>query len=119
MSKSNKSDTIKKNLLEALIKSLGVVTTACRSVDISRKTFYKYYNEDEVFKTDVDDINNIALDFAESSLHKKIKEGCTTSTIFYLKTKGKKRGYIEKQQHEHSGEVGVKKYSEIIRKVDE
>jgi len=48
------------------------------------------------------DIENIALDFAESQLHKQIKEGNSTSTIFYLKTKGKKRGYIERQEHDHT-----------------
>jgi hypothetical protein len=38
------------------------------------------------------------LDFAESQLYKQIKDGSTTATIFYLKTKGKQRGYVERQQ---------------------
>ena len=99
---ANKTEHIKKQLIEALTKSLGVVTTACKSVGISRTTFYEYYKEDE-FKAEVDSIENIALDFAESQLHKQIQEGNTTATIFYLKTKGKKRGYIEKSEIEHSG----------------
>jgi len=93
---SNKSDTIKKNLLEALELSLGVVTTACKNAQVSRKTFYQYCSEDKEFKDAVDDIQEVALDFAESSLHKQIKEGIPSSTMFYLKTKGKKRGYIER-----------------------
>jgi hypothetical protein len=43
-------------------------------------------------------MNNIALDFAESSLHKQIQSGVPASTIFYLKTRGKGRGYIERQE---------------------
>ena len=43
-------------------------------------------------------LKNIALDFAESQLHSQIKDGSTSATIFYLKTKGKKRGYVEKQE---------------------
>ena len=95
---SNKSDIYKSRLLEALENSLGVVTTACKKANISRKTFYQYCNDDPEFKKAVDDIENIALDFAESQLHKQIQGGNTAATIFYLKTKGKKRGYVERQE---------------------
>lgn len=94
-------------MLEALEKSLGVVTTACRMVDISRKTHYEWCRIDDVYKEAVDDIADIALDFAESQLHKQIKDGEVSSTIFYLKTKGKKRGYIEKQEIDLGGSVGI------------
>ena len=93
-----KSDILKRSLLLALEKSLGVVTTACRSCDCSRETFYKYVREDEDFAKKVEDIENIAIDFAESQLHKQIGKGNAVSTIFYLKTKGKKRGYIERTE---------------------
>jgi ACT domain-containing protein len=95
----NKSEQLKKEqLLEALVKSLGIVSTACLNVGMSRTTYYKYYNEGGQFKDQVDDISNIAIDFAESKLFDLIKEGNITAVIFYLKTKGKKRGYIEKQE---------------------
>ncbi len=93
-----KSDILKENLLESLEKSLGVVTTACKSAGCSRETFYKYCREDEEFKTKVDDIANVTLDFAESQLHKQIMDGNTSATIFYLKTKGKNRGYVERSE---------------------
>lgn len=102
---ANKSEHIKKALLEALEKTLGVVTQACKMVDIGRTTFYKYYKEDEDFRRAVDDIENVGIDFAESQLHKQIKDGSTAATIFYLKTKGKKRGYVERQEIEHKGGV--------------
>ncbi|MDA1120853.1 MAG: hypothetical protein O2887_10265 [Bacteroidetes bacterium] len=90
----------KKVLLDALEASLGVVTTACRKVNLSRGIFYVYYNSDDDFKKAVDDLANVALDFAESQLHKQIQEGVPASTIFYLKTKGKRRGYIEKTEQD-------------------
>ena len=93
----NKSEHNKKALLEALEKSLGVVTTACKQVGIGRTTFYEYL-KDSNFKKDVDSIQDIALDFAESQLHQQIQAGNTAATIFYLKTKGKKRGYVERQE---------------------
>ena len=101
----NKSEHIKKGLIEALEKSLGVVTTACKQVGIGRTTFYNYYNEDKEFAKKVDDIENVALDFAESQLHKQIQDGSTAATIFLLKTRGKKRGYVERQ--EITGAEGV------------
>ena len=95
----NKSEQLKKEqLLQALTKSLGIVSTACASVGMSRTTYYKYYNDDEQFKSQVDDISDIAIDFAESQLFELIKGGNITAVIFYLKTKGKKRGYVEKQE---------------------
>ena len=101
----NKTEQHKKALLDALEKSLGVVTTACKKVSINRSTFYKYLKEDQEFAKQVKDIENIALDFAESQLHKQISEGNTTATIFLLKTKGKSRGYVERSEIVHDNQV--------------
>ena len=103
--KSNKKQHTKKAILTALEKSLGVVTTACRQVGINRTTYYKYLKEDEEFAKQVKDIENIALDFAESQLHKQISEGNTTATIFLLKTKGKSRGYVERSEIVHDNQI--------------
>tara|TARA_R110000803_G_scaffold149081_4_gene214513 strand:- start:3439 stop:3765 length:327 start_codon:yes stop_codon:yes gene_type:complete len=101
----NKVEHNKKALLGAMEQSLGIVTMACKKVGIGRTTFYNYMNTDEDFKKDIDDISEIALDFVESQLHIQIKGGNTSATIFYLKTKGKNRGYIERM--EHKVDVGI------------
>lgn len=98
MPKLTNIDSIKANLIEALKQSLGIVTTACKAANISRETYYKWMREDDEFRQQVNDIEHIALDFAESQLHKQMKDGSTSATIFYLKTKGRKRGYIERQE---------------------
>jgi hypothetical protein len=91
--------TLKKAaMLEALEKSLGIVTSAAKSVGIRRETHYAWLNEDAEYKEKVNSLSDVALDFAESQLHKQIQNGEVSSTIFYLKTKGKKRGYIESQR---------------------
>ena len=94
-------------MIEALEASLGVVTTACETVGISRKTHYEWLKIDPEYKEAVESVADIALDFAESQLHKQIKEGEVSSTIFYLKTKGKKRGYVERT--EITADVSVNK----------
>ena len=92
----------KESILKALEQSLGVVTVACKKADIPRSTYYKWLKEDEMFAMAVQEIENVALDFAESQLHKQISDGNTSATIFYLKTKGKKRGYIERIETENT-----------------
>ncbi len=96
--KTNKVEAIKRALIEALQKNLGVVTASCKAVGVDRATFYRYVNSDPEFAAEVKAMDDYVLDFAESSLHKQIREGNTTATIFFLKTKGKKRGYIERQE---------------------
>tara|TARA_B110000971_G_scaffold7759_3_gene7516 strand:- start:248 stop:622 length:375 start_codon:yes stop_codon:yes gene_type:complete len=116
---ATKTNILKGNLLEALEQSLGVVTTACKIVGCNRSTFYGHYNRDSKFRADVDELQNMTLDFAESQLHKQIKKGNTTATIFYLKTKGKKRGYIERREVEMTAEVSTTKLSpEAKQKID-
>jgi len=91
-------------MLEALEKSLGVVTSACKAVGIARQTHYEWYKEDEDYRSSVDSISDIAIDFAETQLHSQIKKGSTAATIFYLKTKGKGRGYVERQEVHNTGD---------------
>ena len=112
---ANKTAHNKKELLQALEKTRGIVTSACEMVKISRSNYYTYIKQDAVFKEAVEELSNVALDFAESKLMQKMNgvtigkvvEGETvvyeippsdTALIFYLKTKGKKRGYIERQE---------------------
>ena len=107
--KENKTEHNKKAILEALEKSLWVVTTACKTVGIGRTIFYEWLKSDEEFAKQVNDVSNIALDYAESQLHKQIGDGSTSATIFYLKTKGKKRGYVERAELDlQSGDEPIK-----------
>jgi hypothetical protein len=95
MAKDNLQNlTLKKAaMLEALEKSLGVVTTAAKSIGITRESHYEWMRTDENYKAKVLSLADVALDFAESQLHKQIQNGEVASTIFFLKTKGKHRGY--------------------------
>ena len=90
----------KKKMLEALEYNLGIVSTSCASADVSRATHYRWLKEDEDYKAYVKDIHEAAIDFVEGQLYAKIKDKDTASIIFYLKSKAKHRGYIERQQVE-------------------
>ena len=96
-------------MLQALENSLGVVTVACKQTGTPRSTYYKWLKEDKEFANAVKEIENIALDFGESQLHSQMKDGNTSATIFFLKTKGKKRGYVERSELDlSSGDEPIK-----------
>jgi hypothetical protein len=97
---SEQTEHNKKAVLIALEKSLGVVTAACKQAGVGRTQFYEWLRTDEEFAKQVEDIRDVTLDFAESALYQQIKKGNTAATIFLLKTKGKGRGYIERQEYD-------------------
>ena len=108
--KKQRNTTIikKRAFIEQFRKSLGNITMACKSAEIDRSTYYRWLDEDQAFAEMVADVNEESIDFAESSLMKQINSGDTTATIFYLKTKGKKRGYVEKTETESVVKAEVK-----------
>jgi len=99
---SSTNSTRKKDLLDALERSLGIVSTACEKVGVDRKTHYNWLKDDPEYKEAVRAIEERTIDFAESHLHALIKDKNPAATIFFLKTKGKNRGYIERQEIEVS-----------------
>jgi len=91
--------TLKKEaMIKALSESMGIVSSAAKKVGICRNIHYEWMKEDAKYKASVEELNNVVLDFAESALMKRIKEGSDTCLLFLLKCKGKERGYIEKPQ---------------------
>lgn len=87
-------------MIKALEKTLGIVTSAALEAGIDRGTHYVWLKDDPEYKEAVESISDMAIDFVESALHKQIKDGSTSGAIFYLKTKAKARGYIERVEQE-------------------
>tara|TARA_R110000744_G_scaffold104713_1_gene200384 strand:- start:2082 stop:2465 length:384 start_codon:yes stop_codon:yes gene_type:complete len=106
---SDESDNIKKeekpvfkptksNMLEALENSLGIVSIACRKVGISRQTHYRWQQEDLEYNKSSKDIIEATIDYVESKLFENIGSKKEASIMFYLKSKAKHRGYVERQE---------------------
>tara|TARA_R100001510_G_C7628972_1_gene188264 strand:+ start:48 stop:401 length:354 start_codon:yes stop_codon:yes gene_type:complete len=96
--RTERTQNNKDTMLEALEISLGIVTEACERTGLSRTQHYKWYKEDVAYRKEVDSIENKFIDFAESHLKKQIENGSTQATTFFLRTRGRKRGYNEKQE---------------------
>ena len=97
MNTLNKRILKKETFLAALLNSDGNISKACGQTNISRTTIYDWIKKDEGFKDKVSYVSEELLDMAEDQLLTMIRNGNLTATIFYLKTKGQARGYIEKQ----------------------
>ena len=96
------------DFLIAYEKALGVLKTACEATGMCRKTIWEWRKKYPEFDAACHECEETALDFVESKMFKKIDRGDKGSEsliIFYLKTKGKHRGYIEKQEIDMSAEV--------------
>lgn len=94
---------IKADFLEALKASAGLVTQACKKVGIgSRKTLYEWRSKDPAFDAAWEEASKeaseMALDLAESALMRNIQAGDTKAIKFYLRCKGKPRGYDLRQE---------------------
>jgi hypothetical protein len=112
---NNPNPNLKRAMIEAMEKSLGVVTTAAKLAGIARSTHYGWMESEPEYRAAIEAVGEMALDFAESQLHKQIQEGEVASTIFYLKTKGKKRGYVERTEINIVGNIPI----QIIMPPDE
>lgn len=96
------------DFLIAYENSLGVLKTACEMSGMCRKTIWEWRKRYPEFDAACHECEETAIDFVESKMFKKIDRGDKGSEslmIFYLKTKGKHRGYVEKQEIDMSAEV--------------
>ena len=104
---SKKTKKNQDTFIKMFRKTAGHITKACEAANINRRTYYLWMQRDPNFSELMDHENESLLDFAEGMLKKKMNEGDTTSIIFFLKTKGKKRGYVERQEIAHKGLTAV------------
>lgn len=78
--------------LNVLRNSLGVVGLALQKTGVTREE-YEEWCDDLLFKLAVDEINETSLDYVENQLLMQIRDGNLNAITYYLKTKGKNRGY--------------------------
>jgi hypothetical protein len=90
----------KRAFVETMVKAFGNISQSCNAIGINRRTYYNWMESDPIFHEIISggEFEEMLLDFAESQLVKNIAKGDIASTIFLLKTKGKKRGYVERTE---------------------
>lgn len=101
-----------KKFLEIYENSSCNVSVACKKFGITRQCYYQWLDNPR-FKQEIVDIDESLIDYAETKLMQNIKDGKEASIFFFLKTKGKKRGYIETVEQN----VSVNPFIELMKQL--
>lgn len=93
---------------QAITEAQGLISVAARRLGVSRSAVYNAINRHPTVAEAAEDARERTTDLAEGKLYAKINDGDITAIIFYLKTQGKTRGYVERQERVHSGSIDLK-----------
>ena len=86
-------DERQENFLKVLEDNMGVVSLTLEMTSTPRLVFEDWMNE-VFFNERVKEIDKKTLDIVEGKLLDEINKGNMNAIQFYLKTKGRNRGYV-------------------------
>jgi len=87
-----------KQIEHAIKQTAGNVSQAAKALQVSRTTVHKRIAKSEKLREVLRDTREELIDIAESALRREVLDGNITAIIFTLKTQGKHRGYVERQE---------------------
>ena len=93
---SKKREETAARIIKAIGESNGLLTLAAKKAGIGYTTVNRYVHDFPSVHQAVFEAKERMLDFTEGKLFEGIKAGDKICIIFYLKTQGKARGYIER-----------------------
>ena len=91
------------------------ITSTCKALGISRKTFYEWRAKKKKLAEALEEKEESIIDYAESKLVEHIQNDDIQALIFFLRTKGKKRGYVEKTE----SDVNVNAFEKLMQDVED
>lgn len=80
----------------ALRECNGFVSNAARMLKVNRRTLFNYFQHSPRLKEVLEEERGVFLDIAELKLLELVRAGKERPLIFFLRTKGKHRGYTYK-----------------------
>ena len=92
-------------------KKLCNISATCSALGINRLTFYRRREKSKTLQKLLEEAEESLLDWAETKLISHIEDGDITTLLFFLKTKGKKRGYVEKVE----SDLNINGFEELMR----
>jgi len=95
-------------VLEAISGTHGIMSDIAKKLDSTWDTARKYVNKWSETAQAFQNERERITDLAENVIITGIKSGDKEDSKFWLKTIGKSRGFVEKQQQELSGDIVYK-----------
>ena len=101
---ANKSKVSDKQIIEALKATHGFQSQACKllerqlNISFTTSAMSKRISASEEIRSALSEMLTADLDYAENKMWELIKNGNVAALLFYLKTKGKERGYAERRE---------------------
>jgi hypothetical protein len=95
-------------VIETLKETKGMIYLAARKLGCSHTTIYTYAKRYPTVQEVIDSERGHFVDTVELALNRAVLAGEGWAICFALKTLGKDRGYIEKQQIEQQGALILK-----------
>lgn len=96
-----------KMILDALTRTGGNVSATAQVLGVTRRSVYMWMAKDPKLREAQEDAKESLIDMAENKLFQAVKNGDMTAIIFTLKTIGKERGYMERQQLDFGKEADI------------
>lgn len=97
----------KKKLIAALKAAMGNISAASRALGMTRSYISHLVNADPELLQVAHDARETMVDNAESALGRAVLAGEAWAVCFTLKTQGKGRGYIERQEIKQETKLAV------------
>ena len=86
-------------VIDAIDEAHGLVSVAARRLGCHPETVRNYVKRHPTVAQALKDARDHTTDIAEQALFKAIQKGEGWAVCFYLKTQGKSRGYVERQDY--------------------
>lgn len=105
---SPKTIELKNKMIKQMIEANFHIGFSCKQIGISRATHYEWLDTDEEYKRAIEDTQEYTIDEYETLLKQRAYAQDTTAITFFLKTKGRARGYGEVSKIELEENTNIK-----------
>ena len=121
---SKKRAATAKRIIAAAEDSNGLLSAIAEAAGVHRSTVWTYARDYPDVAEAVEEAREKLFDVAESKLIERIESGDVTAIIFFLKTRCKHRGYVERPAEDKAAPVEIRvsyadEIHEVVRRVEE